>query len=111
MPTKTQATTPAAQALIAAALTPLCGAPVAPRAPKAKAVAKLVVPTAYAPGPKGNPCRKGTWGNYMVAVTLKASTPAAATKLHATKARRAGYNPAKPLDFKWMLAKGIIVAA
>lgn len=106
-----QTTATPAQALIAAALTPLCGAPVAPRTPKPKAVAKVALPTAYAPGPKGNPCRKGTWGNYMVAVTLKASSPAAATKLHAAKARRAGYNPAKPLDFKWMLAKGIIVAA
>ena len=47
----------------------------------------------------------------MVAVTLKATTPAAAVKLHKAKARRAGYNPAKPLDFKWMLAKGFIARA
>lgn len=80
--------------------------------PRAKAVApKVALPAAYAPGPKGNPCRKGTWGAYMVGVTLKATSPAAATKLHKAKAARAGYPAAKALDFKWMLAKGIIVAA
>lgn len=110
MPTKAQATATPAQALIAAALTPLLGAPVAPKASKAKAT-KVALPAAYAPGPKAYPKAKKTWGGYMIAVTLKASNPAAATKLHKARAARAGYNPAKPLDFKWMLAQGYIVVA
>lgn len=68
--------------------------------------------TAYVAGPTPlAKVRPGTWGRYMVSVTLKASDPASATKLHKARAARAGYKPTKPLDFKWMLAKGFIAAA
>ena len=81
------------------------------KATKKPSVKAIAVPASYVAGPNPTPCRKGTWGSYMAAVTLRASNPAAATKLHKAKARRAGYNPNKPLDFKWLVLKGCIVAA
>lgn len=80
-----------------------------PKASRKPSVKAVVVPTTYAPGPnKFAYANKKTWTAYMVKVSLKASTPAAATKLHKAQARRAGYNPAKPLDFKWLVLKGFI---
>jgi hypothetical protein len=96
-----------AQALIAQALASVYGAPKATKA--AKRVATPVV-TAYVPGPTVYPKDKKTWTGYMIQVTLKASSPADAVKLHKAKAMRAGYPASKPLDFKWMLAKGYIAA-
>jgi hypothetical protein len=103
-----QVATPA-QALIAQALAAVYGAPKASRAKAAKRVATPVV-TAYVPGPTVYPKDKKTWTGYMIQVTLKASSPADAVKLHKAKAARAGYPASKPLDFKWMLAKGYIAA-
>lgn len=77
------------------------------KAPKA-AWRALAVPASYVAGPKAYPKHKRTWAGYMVAVTLKASNPADATKLHKARAARAGYPAKRPLDFRWMLGQGYI---
>ena len=51
---------------------------------------------------------KGGWTFYMVTLTLKHKDTDSATAAHKDGAAKAGYPATKPLDFKWMDAKGYI---
>lgn len=52
---------------------------------------------------------KGGWTLYMVQLALAHKDTDSATAAHKAGAAKAGQNASKPLDFKWMHAKGYIV--
>lgn len=80
-------------------------------APKAKAEPKAATPKAdraYKPGPTAFSGKAGTWTEYMVQTALAHKTTQAATAAHKASGRD---DAGKPLDFKWMDAKGYIALA
>lgn len=79
----------------------------APRAPPKRAPASKV-DRKYAKGATAYTGAAGTWTAYMVAHALAHKSTDAATAAHKAGAAKAGQRADKPLDFKWMDAKGYI---
>jgi hypothetical protein len=61
------------------------------------------------PGTSTYPEGKSTWTGYMIKITCANKDTDSATDAHKKGAGAAGYPATKPLDFKWMVAKGYIV--
>lgn len=80
--------------------------PTAPKTPRAPAADRK-----YSKGANTYGGLATTWTHYMIQVTLRNKSTDAAKADHAKSAAKAGFPPAKPLDFKWMDMKGFIKLA